>query len=76
MGGQLMKDLKFEKPQAYEAEYVAEKNYAKCTFFVLGQNAEYYPEVVKREYELGQQVGTHTYRCNIYRLRWTELFLR
>ena len=29
MGGQLMKDLKFEKPQAYEAEYVAEKNYAK-----------------------------------------------
>ena len=38
-----------------------EKNYAKCTFFVLGQNAEYYPEVVKREYELGQQVGTHTY---------------
>ena len=38
-----------------------EENYAKCTFFVLGQNAEYYPEVVKREYELGQQVGTHTY---------------
>ena len=38
-----------------------EKNYAKCTFFVLGQNAEYYPEVVKREYEMGQQVGTHTY---------------
>lgn len=24
-----MKDLKFEKPQAYEEEYVAEKNYAK-----------------------------------------------
>ena len=38
-----------------------EENYAKCTFFVLGQNAEYYPEVVKREYELGQQVATHTY---------------
>ena len=38
-----------------------EENYAKCTFFVLGQNAEYYPEVVKREYDLGQQVGTHGY---------------
>lgn len=38
-----------------------EENYAKATFFCLGQNAGYYPEVVKREYELGMEVGTHTY---------------
>ncbi len=39
-----------------------EENYAKATFFVLGQNAEYYPDVVKREYDLGMEVGTHTYQ--------------
>ncbi len=38
-----------------------EENYGKATFFCLGQNAEYYPETVKREYELGMEVGTHTY---------------
>lgn len=38
-----------------------EENYAKATFFCLGQNAEYYPETVQREYNLGMEVGTHTY---------------
>lgn len=38
-----------------------EENYAKATFFCLGQNAGYYPEVVKREYDLGMEVGTHTF---------------
>ena len=37
-----------------------EENYAKATCFCLGQNAGYYPEVVKREYDLGMEVGTHT----------------
>ncbi len=39
---------------------VFEENYAKATFFCLGENAGYYPEVVQREYELGMEVGTHT----------------
>lgn len=38
-----------------------EENYAKATFFCLGQNAGYYPETVQREYKLGMEVGTHTY---------------
>lgn len=38
-----------------------EENYAKATFFVLGSNAKEYPDVVKREYESGMEVGTHTY---------------
>lgn len=38
-----------------------EANYAKATFFCLGQNTEYFPDIVKREYDLGMQVGTHTY---------------
>lgn len=37
-----------------------EENYAKATFFCLGQNVGYYPNVVQREYELGMEVGTHT----------------
>lgn len=39
---------------------VFEDNYAKATFFCLGENAGYYPETVQREYELGMEVGTHT----------------
>ena len=38
-----------------------EENYAKATFFCLGQNAGYYPETVQREHNLGMEVGTHTY---------------
>lgn len=38
-----------------------EENYAKATFLCLGQNVEAYPEVVQREYDLGLEVGTHTY---------------
>lgn len=33
----------------------------KATFFVLGKNAERYPEVVKRIVEEGHQIGNHTY---------------
>ena len=40
---------------------VLEENYAKATFFCLGQNVEQYPETVQREYQLGMEVGTHTY---------------
>ncbi|MDO5146433.1 MAG: polysaccharide deacetylase family protein [Eubacteriales bacterium] len=39
---------------------VLEENYAKATFFCLGQNVGYYPDTVKREYDLGMEVGTHT----------------
>ncbi len=40
---------------------VMEENYAKGTFFVLGKCAVSYPEEVKREYDLGMEVGSHTY---------------
>lgn len=38
-----------------------EENYALATFFCLGQNVGYYPDVVQRELDLGMEVGTHTY---------------
>ena len=40
---------------------VFEENYAKATFFCLGNRTDQNPEVVKREYDLGMEVGTHTY---------------
>ena len=50
------------KPETTNAMLDAlEENYALATFFCLGQNVGYYPDVVKREYELGMEVGTHTF---------------
>ena len=34
---------------------------AKATFFVIGKNAESYPELVCKEYEEGHEIGNHTY---------------
>lgn len=34
---------------------------AKGTFFLVGQQAEYYDEFVKREAELGMELGNHSY---------------
>ena len=33
----------------------------KATFFVIGKNAEYYPEAVIREAAEGHEIGNHTY---------------
>ena len=40
---------------------VLEANDAKATFFVVGLQAEYYTEELKREYDLGMEIGNHTY---------------
>lgn len=37
------------------------KRDVKATFFVVGQNALNYPELVRREYLSGHQVGSHTF---------------
>ena len=34
---------------------------AKATFFVLGKNAEMYPDLYRRIVEAGHRIGTHTY---------------
>ena len=38
-----------------------EKHGAKCTFFVVGQQAEYWKDQLKREADLGMEIGSHTY---------------
>ncbi len=37
------------------------ENEAAATFFVVGENAERYPELVRAEYDLGFEIGNHTY---------------
>ena len=32
----------------------------KATFFIIGEMAKYYPDVVRREYEAGYTIGTHS----------------
>ncbi|MEG0449220.1 MAG: polysaccharide deacetylase family protein, partial [Lysinibacillus sp.] len=34
---------------------------AKGTFFIIGKNAEKYPELVSREYNEGHEIANHTY---------------
>ncbi len=33
----------------------------KATFFLIGKNIEYYPDIVKREINEGHEIGNHTY---------------
>jgi peptidoglycan/xylan/chitin deacetylase (PgdA/CDA1 family) len=44
---------------------ILEKNNIKATFFVIGQNAERNPDLVKREISDGDIVGNHTYSHNM-----------
>lgn len=37
-----------------------EKNKVKITFFIVGEWAEKYPEAVKKIYEAGHEIGTHS----------------
>ncbi|MBQ4526481.1 MAG: polysaccharide deacetylase family protein [Clostridia bacterium] len=34
---------------------------ARATFFCVGQNVKLYPQTVKRAFELGMEIGNHTY---------------
>lgn len=40
---------------------ILKENGIKATFFIIGENAERYPELVKRIIEEGHEIGNHTY---------------
>ncbi len=40
---------------------ILEKKKAPGTFFVIGENANEYDNIVKREYALGEEIGNHTF---------------
>ena len=37
------------------------ENHAHATFFVIGENAERHPELIKAEFDAGHEIGNHTY---------------
>ena len=48
---------------------ILKRNNVKATFFVLGSNAERYPEIVKRAYQEGHYIANHSFThvySNIY----------
>lgn len=40
---------------------ILKENKAKATFFVIGKNAQAYPEIIKQIYSNGHEIGNHTY---------------
>ncbi|MFS0784073.1 polysaccharide deacetylase family protein [Bacillus sp. 1P06AnD] len=40
---------------------VLKKHKAKATFFVLGNRVEYYPNIVKRAFDEGHEIGSHSW---------------
>ncbi|MFL6555087.1 MAG: polysaccharide deacetylase family protein, partial [Bacillus sp. (in: firmicutes)] len=40
---------------------ILDKNHVKGTFFILGENAMQHPELVKRMYQAGHEIGNHTF---------------
>ena len=40
---------------------ILQKHDARATFFVVGSLAEYHPEIVKKEAELGHEIANHSY---------------
>ncbi|QGM31962.1 polysaccharide deacetylase family protein [Bacillus sp. N3536] len=40
---------------------ILNKHKIKATFFVLGNRVEKYPDIIKREYEEGHEIGIHTW---------------
>lgn len=46
----------------------------KATFFVIGQNVDSYPELVKAEVDAGHEVGNHTFsHTNLQREQYEEM---
>lgn len=44
---------------------ILKEHNAKATFFVIGEQAEKYPELIEREFREGHEIGNHTYRHRI-----------
>lgn len=50
---------------------VLKENDAVATFFMVGENVAEYPEIVKRAYEEGNEIGTHSWDHSSNDLKWS-----
>lgn len=51
---------------------VLKANDAVATFFMVGENAAEYPDIVKRVYEEGNEIGTHSWDHSKNDLKWSH----
>ncbi len=53
---------------------ILKKNDIKATFFVVGENVGWSPEILKREYEEGHAIGNHTFtHINVAKRSYGEI---
>lgn len=53
---------------------ILKKNDIKATFFVVGENVGWNPEILKREYEEGHAIGNHTFtHINVAKRSYGEI---
>jgi peptidoglycan/xylan/chitin deacetylase (PgdA/CDA1 family) len=60
------------EPYTSQVLRILDENGVKATFFLIGQNAEFYPETVREIVQAGHIVGNHTY-SHTYRLPFEGL---
>ncbi|MGL4912915.1 MAG: polysaccharide deacetylase family protein [Romboutsia sp.] len=53
---------------------ILKKYNVKATFFVVGENVGWNPEILKREYEEGHEIGNHTFtHINVSKRGYTDI---
>lgn len=54
---------------------ILKKNDIKATFFVVGENVGWNPEILKRQYEEGHEIGNHTFtHINVSKRRYEDIY--
>lgn len=54
---------------------ILKKNDVKATFFVVGENVGWNPEILKREYEEGHEIGNHTFtHINVSKRGYDDIY--
>ncbi len=55
---------------------ILDQNNLKANFFIIGSNAEKYPELVKKESDDGEIIGNHTYSHQLNYAEGTDNFVK
>ncbi|WP_296645234.1 polysaccharide deacetylase family protein [Romboutsia sp. 13368] len=54
---------------------ILKKNDIRATFFVVGENVGWNPEILKREYEEGHEIGNHTFtHINVSKRKYEDIY--
>lgn len=54
---------------------ILKKNNVKATFFVVGENVGWNPEILKREYDEGHEIGNHTFtHINVSKKGYDDIY--